>query len=132
MTDPDVGMNVELRHDRDAYLKRIDECLDEISAGESYEICLTNMVTVHTPIDLLPTFAHLRRISPVPYGALLDFRRRGRAQRIPGAVPVDRRGTASVEAKPIKGTRPAGARRRRGSALRRGPASTARRTAPRT
>ena len=73
MTDPDIGMNVELRHDRDAYLKRIDECLDEINAGESYEICMTNMVTVHTPIDVLPTFAHLRRVSPVPFGALLDF-----------------------------------------------------------
>ena len=35
MTDPDVGMNVELRHDRDAYLKRIDACFDEINAGES-------------------------------------------------------------------------------------------------
>src|SRR4029077_4939451 len=36
MTDTDTGMYVELRHDRAAYLKRIDECLDEINAGESY------------------------------------------------------------------------------------------------
>jgi para-aminobenzoate synthetase len=108
MTDPDIGMNVELRHDRDAYLKRIDESLDEINAGESYEICLTNMVSVHTSIDVLPTFAHLRRVSPVPFGALLDF---GDDVAVLSASPerflsID--GKGAVEAKPIKGTRPRG------------------------
>ena len=108
MTDPDIGMNVELRHDRSAYLKRIDECLDEIKAGESYEICMTNMVSVHTSIDVLPTFAHLRRVSPVPFGALLDF---GDDVAVLSASPerflsIDRHG--AVEAKPIKGTRPRG------------------------
>jgi len=108
MTDPDIGMNVELRHDRDAYLKRIDECLDEINAGESYEICLTNMVTVHTQIDVLPTFTHLRRVSPVPFGALLDFGDVAVLSASPERfVSIDRHGT--VEAKPIKGTRPRGA-----------------------
>jgi para-aminobenzoate synthetase len=108
MTDPDIGMNVELRHDRHAYLKRIDECLDEINAGESYEICLTNMVTVHTQIDVLPTFTHLRRVSPVPFGALLDFGDVAVLSASPERfVSIDRHGT--VEAKPIKGTRPRGA-----------------------
>jgi para-aminobenzoate synthetase len=107
MTDPDIGMNVELRHDRDAYLKRIDECLDEINAGESYEICLTNMVTAHTQIDALPTFAHLRRVSPVPFGALLDFGDVAVLSASPERfVSIDRHGV--VEAKPIKGTRPRG------------------------
>ncbi len=107
MTDPDIGMNVELRHDRDAYLKRIDECLDEISAGESYEICLTNMVTVHTQIDVLPTFTNLRRVSPVPFGALLDFGDVAVLSASPERfVSIDRHGV--VEAKPIKGTRPRG------------------------
>jgi para-aminobenzoate synthetase len=107
MTDPDIGMNVELRHDRDAYLKRIDECLDEINAGESYEICLTNMVTVHSQIDALPTFAHLRRVSPVPFGALLDFGDVAVLSASPERfVSIDRHGV--VEAKPIKGTRPRG------------------------
>jgi para-aminobenzoate synthetase len=107
MTDPDTGMHVELRHDRAAYLKRIDECLDEITAGESYEICLTNMVTVHTQIDVLPTFAHLRRVSPVPFGALLDFDGVAVLSASPERfLSIDRHGT--VEAKPIKGTRPRG------------------------
>ncbi|MBV9515254.1 MAG: aminodeoxychorismate synthase component I, partial [Mycobacteriaceae bacterium] len=117
MTDPDIGMNVELRHDRDAYLKRIDECLDEINAGESYEICLTNMVTVHTPIDVLPTFAHLRKVSPVPFGALLDFGDVAVLSASPERfLSVDRHG--AVEAKPIKGTRPRGADAARDRALR--------------
>ena len=108
MTDPDIGMNVELRHDRAAYLKRIDECFDEINAGESYEICMTNMVTVHTQIDVLPTFAHLRRVSPVPFGALLDFGDVAVLSASPERfLSIDLHG--DVEAKPIKGTRPRGA-----------------------
>ncbi|EHB56107.1 para-aminobenzoate synthase, subunit I [Mycolicibacterium rhodesiae JS60] len=108
MTDPDIGMNVELRHDKAAYLKRIDECFDEINAGESYEICMTNMVTVHTQIDVLPTFAHLRRVSPVPFGALLDFGDVAVLSASPERfLSIDLNGT--VEAKPIKGTRPRGA-----------------------
>ncbi|MDT7790573.1 MAG: para-aminobenzoate synthetase, partial [Mycobacterium sp.] len=107
MTDPDIGMNVELRHDRAAYLKRIDECFDEINTGESYEICMTNMVTVHTEIDVLPTFAHLRRVSPVPFGALLDFGDVAVLSASPERfISIDLHGT--VEAKPIKGTRPRG------------------------
>jgi para-aminobenzoate synthetase len=107
MTDPDIGMNVELRHDRAAYLKRIDECFDEINAGESYEICMTNMVTVHTEIDVLPTFSHLRRVSPVPFGALLDFGDVAVLSASPERfLSIDLHGT--VEAKPIKGTRPRG------------------------
>ena len=107
MTDPDIGMNVELRHDRAAYLKRIDECFDEINAGESYEICMTNMVTVHTQIDVLPTFAHLRRVSPVPFGALLDFGDVAVLSASPERfLSIDLHG--AVEAKPIKGTRPRG------------------------
>ncbi|MCV7217575.1 aminodeoxychorismate synthase component I [Mycobacterium crocinum] len=107
MTDPDVGMNVQLRHDRTAYLKRIDECFDEINAGESYEICMTNMVTVHTQVDVLPTFAHLRRVSPVPFGALLDFGDVAVLSASPERfLSIDLNGT--VEAKPIKGTRPRG------------------------
>lgn len=108
MTDPDIGMNVELRHDRAAYLKRIDECFDEINAGESYEICMTNMVTVHTQIDVLPTFEHLRRVSPVPFGALLDFGDVAVLSASPERfLSIDLNG--AVEAKPIKGTRPRGA-----------------------
>ncbi len=101
------GGSVVLRHDEDAYLKRIAQCLEEIRNGESYEICLTNMAFTSEHIDPLRTYLSLRRISPVPFGALLDF---------PGVCVLSasperflRIGTdRTVEAKPIKGTRPRG------------------------
>ncbi|MWA01549.1 aminodeoxychorismate synthase component I [Actinomadura sp. LD22] len=109
---------VELHHDRDTYLGLIGECLDEIRDGESYEICLSNTATARAAVDPAATFAHLRRVSPVPYGALLDF---------PGVAVL----SASPEqflavtagglarSKPIKGTRPRGATPERDAALRR-------------
>ena len=107
MTDARVRGIVEPRHDRDAYLKRIDECLQEIRDGESYEICLTNSITVRATIDPLRTYSELRRISPVPYGALLDFPGvavlSGSPERFI-SIGADR----IAESKPIKGTRPRG------------------------
>ncbi|MFK0295210.1 aminodeoxychorismate synthase component I [Streptomyces sp. NPDC090442] len=95
------------RHDRGAYLKRIAECLDEIRAGESYEICLTNTVTVREEIDPLRTYTGLRRVSPVPFGAYLGFADVAVLSSSPERfLSVSAAGT--VESKPIKGTRPRG------------------------
>ncbi|RFU86785.1 aminodeoxychorismate synthase component I [Streptomyces triticagri] len=108
MTDPALAGTVAMRHDRDGYLRRIAESLEEIRNGESYEICLTNMVTMQAAIDPLRTFTELRRISPVPYGALLDFPGTAVLSASPErflTVGTDR----VVESKPIKGTRPRGA-----------------------
>ncbi|MDX6381035.1 MAG: para-aminobenzoate synthetase, partial [Rubrobacteraceae bacterium] len=108
---------VEFRHSREAYLDLIDECLREIRHGESYEICLTNMASARASIDSLRTYAYLRRVSPVPYGALLKF---------PGLAVLSAsperfltiRSNREVESKPIKGTRPRGATPEEDNALR--------------
>jgi para-aminobenzoate synthetase len=108
MTDPSVSDAAIPRHSRSGYLARIEECLREITDGESYEICLTNAVTADVRIDPLKTYAHLRRLSPVPYGALLDFPDVTVLSASPErflTVGVD----GTVESKPIKGTRPRGA-----------------------
>ncbi|MFD1049703.1 aminodeoxychorismate synthase component I, partial [Kibdelosporangium lantanae] len=106
-TDPDVLATVAFRHDKDAYLKRIAQCHEEIHDGESYEICLTNHAEMDVRIDPLTTYAELRRISPVPYGALLDFPNLAVLSASPERfITVDSRG--GVESKPIKGTRPRG------------------------
>jgi len=108
MTDPAVSDAAIPRHSRSGYLARIEECLREITDGESYEICLTNAVTADVRIDPLKTYAHLRRLSPVPYGALLDFPDVTVLSASPErflTVGVD----GTVESKPIKGTRPRGA-----------------------
>ena len=107
------------RHGREQYLERIGECLTEIRNGESYEICLTNSFATDTVLDPLPAYRVLRGISPVPYGALLDF---------PGVAVLSASperfltiGTDGVaESKPIKGTRPRGASAEEDAALREG------------
>jgi para-aminobenzoate synthetase len=108
MTHPTARGMVHPRHDRDAYLDRIGDCLEEIRDGESYEICLTNAVTAPMTIDPRRTFSWLRRMSPVPYGALLEFPDVAILSASPErflTVGPDR----VVESKPIKGTRPRGA-----------------------
>ena len=109
-----VGMDsvqappIELRHDTPEYLHLIDDCLEQIRAGESYEICLTNMGTIQADIDVPATFLQLRRVSPVPYGALLSFPDLAVLSASPERfLSIDAAGT--VESKPIKGTRPRGA-----------------------
>ncbi|MGP3732435.1 aminodeoxychorismate synthase component I [Streptomyces sp. GDS52] len=118
MTDPAAAGTARLRHDREAYLDRIAHSMEEIRQGETYEVCLTNTVTLQASIDPLTTYAHLRRISPVPYGALLDY---------PGVAVLSASperfltvGTDRVaESKPIKGTRPRGSTPEEDEALRR-------------
>jgi len=86
------------------YADNIRQCMKEIRAGETYEVCLTTTVTVNANIDPFETYRDLRRRNPVPYGALLQ---------LPGVdilcasperflkISADR----TMEAKPIKGTR---------------------------
>jgi para-aminobenzoate synthetase len=119
MTDQQAHQALKLRHDKDAYLKRIDECLQEIYEGESYEICLTNTVTAAASIDPVRTYSFLRRISPVPYGALLSFPEVAVMSASPERfISIDADGAA--ESKPIKGTRPRGGTPAEDEALRRG------------
>ncbi|MGC0365263.1 para-aminobenzoate synthetase [Rhodococcus sp. 27YEA15] len=103
----DSWSRVRLRHDRDDYLRLIEEAKEDIRQGESYEICLTNMATVDGEFDALHTFAQLRRINPTPYSAFLDFTELSVVSASPERflrVSTD----GLVESKPIKGTRPRG------------------------
>jgi para-aminobenzoate synthetase len=103
-----AGHGAHLRHERDPYLKKIDECLAEIRAGESYEVCLTNMVTLPGRIDQLAVYRRLRALSPVPYGALLRFPEVGVLSASPERF-LSVTAAGMVESRPIKGTRPRGA-----------------------
>ena len=109
---------LEPRHDRAAYLDRVESCLAAIAAGDAYELCLTNQLTAGLDVDPVATYAALRRISPVPYGALLDFPGVKVLSASPEcflAVGADR----VVESRPIKGTRPRGRTAAEDAALRR-------------
>ncbi|MFC5719939.1 aminodeoxychorismate synthase component I [Streptomyces gamaensis] len=108
---------VRLRHDRSAYLDLIDECLEEIAAGESYEVCLTNMAEATGEFDPWTGYRHLRRHSPAPFGALLRLGELAVLSTSPERfLRVGPDGTA--ESRPIKGTRPRGTTERQDAALR--------------
>jgi para-aminobenzoate synthetase len=109
-------MPVTVRHGLEDYRRLIGDCLREIRDGESYEICLTNMLGVDVSIDRLRTYRALRRISPAPFAALLNFPGYGVLSSSPERflkVDADR----MVESKPIKGTRRRGSDPREDAAL---------------
>ncbi|QFZ22463.1 aminodeoxychorismate synthase component I [Saccharothrix syringae] len=96
------------RHGRAQYLKLVAACQEAITAGESYEVCLTNEVTWRGALDPWEAYRFLRSESPAPFGALLRFGALSVLSTSPERfIRVDRRGV--VESEPIKGTRPRGA-----------------------
>ncbi len=105
--DPSGFESARLRHDRDAYMGLIRACQDEIRRGESYEICLTNMIEVLGQLDAWPAYRALRAANPVPYGAFLNFADLAVLSASPERfLRIDT--NRVVESKPIKGTRPRG------------------------
>ncbi|MFI2431586.1 aminodeoxychorismate synthase component I [Streptomyces sp. NPDC018693] len=104
---PDAAGEIRLRHDRDAYLRLIAECQEEIAAGETYEVCLTNMAEAEGRIDPWEAYRLLRRRSPAPFAALLEFG--GTSVLSTSPERFLRVGADGVmESSPIKGTRPRG------------------------
>jgi para-aminobenzoate synthetase len=111
-----VGVS-RLRHPRAVYLDKIADCQGRIRAGETYEVCLTNMVEV--PVELEPWAAYrsLRAANPVPYGALLRFGELSVLSCSPERfLSITADGVA--ESRPIKGTRPRGRDARHDECLR--------------
>ncbi|WP_309114548.1 aminodeoxychorismate synthase component I [Saccharothrix sp.] len=114
---PARAESVQLRHNRAHYLKLVDACQEAITAGETYEVCLTNMVTWRGAVDPWDAYRFLRAESPAPFGALLRFGALSVLSTSPERfIRVDRRGV--VESEPIKGTRPRGATPAQDEALR--------------
>jgi para-aminobenzoate synthetase len=96
--------DLELRHDRAAYLRRIQACREAIAEGESYEVCLTNRLTVEGSLPSWEAYRYLRRLNPAPFGALLRFDGLAVLSNSPERflrVSRDR----LIESRPIKGTR---------------------------
>ncbi|GAB2620087.1 aminodeoxychorismate synthase component I [Streptomyces capparidis] len=114
---PVDAADLRLRHDRDAYLDRIRRSQEEIAAGETYEVCLTNMVHGEAKVDAWEGYRFLRRTSPAPFASLLLFEDLAVLSTSPERflrVGADGR----AESKPIKGTRPRGATPEEDEALR--------------
>ncbi|GGW20723.1 aminodeoxychorismate synthase, component I [Streptomyces capoamus] len=104
---PTATGGITLRHDHDTYLRLIAACQEQIAAGETYEVCLTNMAEARTSLDPWQAYRLLRRTSPAPFAALLQFGPASVLSTSPERfLRVTRDGT--LESSPIKGTRPRG------------------------
>jgi para-aminobenzoate synthetase len=85
------------------YLEDIATCKQRLTEGETYEICLTNRISVEAAAEPLALYRTLRRVNPAPFSAYLRFGGRSVLSSSPErflSVARDR----WVEAKPIKGT----------------------------
>ncbi len=97
-----------LRHAPDAYGSMILACQDAIVAGDAYQLCLTNEITVPVRADRVAVYRRLRRVNPTPRGGLIIADDLALASSSPELfLLIDPDG--SLETRPIKGTRPRGA-----------------------
>jgi para-aminobenzoate synthetase len=99
---------VDMALDRPAYLEAIATAQRELHAGESYELCLTNRLSLEVgEVDPLTVFKRQRALNPAPYGAFLRFGDLTVLSSSPERflrITRDR----EVEARPVKGTRARG------------------------
>lgn len=106
--DSGAPIVVHMDRGRTQYIRDIDECLAEIAAGETYEVCLTNQLTIEEAVPPLTFYRVLRERNPAPYAAFLNLGNCAVVCSSPERfLRVDRDGWA--ESKPIKGTLPRGA-----------------------
>jgi len=104
--EPPAALQLRRRHPDAAYRALIERCQQEIAAGETYEVCLTNMLSLTAEVEPLATYRTLRRLSPAPYAAFLEVPDLAVLSSSPERFLKVARGM--VESKPIKGTRPRG------------------------
>ena len=96
---------VRWRHDAVEYARLIEACQERIVAGDAYQLCLTNEVTVAGRFDPLEVYRRLRAGSPSHHGALLRFG----AFALLSASPEEFLSVSPggrLRTRPIKGTRP--------------------------
>ncbi|MER7394475.1 aminodeoxychorismate synthase component I [Streptomyces sp. NPDC000151] len=100
-----TASGLTLRHHPKGYLDLIDAAQRQIRAGETYEVCLTNMLTGTADLDPWESYRFLRETSPAPFSAFLRFGDLSVLSTSPERfLKVGADGVA--ESKPIKGTRP--------------------------
>ena len=105
------------RHSRDEYRELIEWALKKITDGETYEVCLTNMVEAEAEFEALGVYLALRADNPTPFGAYLKSKEATVLSTSPERfvrITADGR----IESKPIKGTRARGATESEDAAIR--------------
>ncbi len=62
-----------LNRDHASYLSDIEQCLNWIRKGETYQICLTNEICCSACVDPMSLYKVMRQINPAPYAALIKY-----------------------------------------------------------
>jgi para-aminobenzoate synthetase len=102
-TDPGGEVIFRCGRGRERYLADIARSQAELSAGESYEVCLTDQISTDASPDPFDLYRQLRRSNPSPFAAFLRFGERAVVSSSPERfLSVDRE--RQVMARPIKGT----------------------------
>jgi para-aminobenzoate synthetase len=93
-----------MQHSKAEYMSRIETAMREITAGETYEVCLTNkLVTEDISGDHFSIYRILQRGNPAPFSAFLKFPEATIMSSSPERfLSFGRDGL--VQTKPIKGT----------------------------
>lgn len=98
---------VHWRHQPERYKHMVQACLDAITAGDAYQLCLTNQATVPGHFDPTEVYFSLRQANPSHHGGILAFGDIALLSSSPEVfLTVDTAG--KVTTKPIKGTRKRG------------------------
>jgi para-aminobenzoate synthetase component 1 len=104
------------RHDAAHYAELVRRCQAHIRAGDAYQLCLTNEVTVAGRFDPIERYRALRRLSPSHHGGLIRCDGTALLSSSPERFLELRDGR--VVTHPIKGTRPRAADTATDAALR--------------
>lgn len=92
------------RHSEPEYRALVEHCRTLIAAGEAYQLCLTNEVTVPGTVDAWDLYTRLRDFSPTDRGGYLRFEGTALVSSSPETfLSVDTR--RRVTTRPVKGTR---------------------------
>jgi aminodeoxychorismate synthase component I len=96
--------SLSLRHSDEEYLGLIEKAKDSIAAGDAYQLCLTNQMTIETKSHPFAAFLALRENNPAPYMSYMRFGDVSLVSSSPEQfLRVEESGL--VSSKPIKGTR---------------------------
>lgn len=97
--------NITVQHSQAQYLSMIETAQSHISAGDVYQICLTNQITMSHSLDPLSVFLKLRALNPAPYANYLQIGGLKLVSTSPEMF-LKAESTGRLSTKPIKGTRP--------------------------
>jgi para-aminobenzoate synthetase len=90
---------------REQYLADVARCQAALSAGESYEVCLTDQIHTDAQPEPFELYRLLRRRNPAPFAAYLKLGELAVVSSSPERfIGIDRE--RRVQARPIKGTAP--------------------------